>query len=75
MEPKFSKADYVATRIYHDRSSASSALSLNAYIYSTSSIQERLMQNKGETGQERRARLERKMAEIERRMDGKSKHG
>jgi hypothetical protein len=67
-------ADYVATRANDGRSSASNALRLNAYIYSTSSIQERLMQSESETEQAKRARLKREMTEIERRIGGKSQH-
>ena len=68
------KADYVASRVYDDRSTASNAPRLNAYIYSTSSVQERLMQNESETWQDRRARLEREMTETEKKIDGKSQH-
>jgi hypothetical protein len=74
VERKFDKTDRVGTRVHPDRSSASNALHLNAYIYSTSSVQERLMQNNGETWQDRRARLEREMVDIERRIDTKSQH-
>jgi hypothetical protein len=64
-------ADYVANRENDGCSFASNALRLNAYVYSTSSVQERLMQSESETEQARRARVEKEMAEIERRIGGK----
>ena len=52
-------------------SSASTSIQLNAHIYSNPSVQERLMLGGNETIQDRRARLEKELEELERKIEGK----
>jgi hypothetical protein len=51
--------------------SSASTLQLNAHIYSNPSIQERLMQGGNGTFQDRRARLEKELEELEKKIEGK----
>jgi hypothetical protein len=60
-----------STELSSTHSSASTSLQLNAHIYSNPSIQERLMQGGNETFQERRARLEKELEELEKKIEGK----
>jgi len=59
------------TDLFRAHSSTFTSLQLNAHIYSNPSTQERLMQGENETFQERRARLEKGLKELERKIEGK----
>jgi hypothetical protein len=70
------RTDGVMISVPQDHSPASNAQAeahrLNAYIYSTSSVQERLMQNSANASQDRQVQLERELATIEKKIDGSS---
>jgi hypothetical protein len=65
-----------ATLVPQDHSPASNAQAeayrLNAYIYSTSSVQESLIQNSAKASQDKQVHLEKELATIEKRIDGSS---
>jgi hypothetical protein len=60
-----------STELSSAHSSASTSLQLNAHLYSNPSIQERLMQGGNGTFQDRRARLEKELEELEKKIEGK----